>query len=169
MRCRTMSCFQALAGSAVVVLGAATTSWATESAAENFARNNKPVESAVSARQRALAQFDTDGDGKLSPTELRAARMALAKKKRQAAQQEEGGSNSPGATTVATGDGSSSSGSGMNPYAIGANGYGNPYLLGSSASGSYYFYGSGAFGQATPGLTGTGGGCMSMGSAGGRR
>ncbi len=164
MRCWTSVCC------GMLLLGTMNSAWATESAAESFGKSANAGGKPLSARQRAIAEFDTDGDGKLSDAERRAARMALAKKKRSALSAEDGGSTRPNSTSFAGSDPGYPS-SGINPYAIGAPGYGsaNPYLLGTSASGGYYYYGSGVFNQMTPGQPGSGGGCMSTGASGGRR
>jgi hypothetical protein len=152
----------------MMLVGTVSSARATDAAAENFSKSAKASEKPVSAQQRAIAEFDTDGDGKLSAAERRAARMALAKKKRSAASDDEG---TPGLGPKSTSLAGSNPGypSGMNPYAVDPTGYGgmNPYLLGNSNSGSYFYYAAGAFGQTTPGQTGMGGGCMSSGSMGG--
>ena len=168
MRSQTISCCTRNLLVTAMLLGAAGYARATDTAAEQFGKSAAPADNAATARQRALAEFDTNGDGKLSAGELRAARMALAKKKRLASLAEQG--SGAGSAAAAAGDPASQSGSQSNSYSIGNSGYGygnyNPYLLGNSGGG-YYYYGAGTFGQMTPGMTG--GGCMSMGSAGGRR
>ena len=171
MRLQTLTdCTRTLLATAILLAGASGAR-ATDSAADQFGKSAAPTDNAATARQRALAEFDTDGDGKLSASELRTARIALAKKKRLASLAEQGGSPGSGSTASGSSNSLSNSSGGMNPYAIGNSTYGsyNPYLLGNS-SGGYYYYGGGTFGQMMPGMSGGGGGgCMSMGSAGGRR
>ena len=144
---------------------------ATDEAADKFAKSARSTPKLGSAQQRAIDEFDTDGDGKLNATERRAARMALANRKR-AAQSDE----NPSSSGLASSSGSSMypngmNSNGMNPYATGTGNYPmgmNPYA---SGSGSYFYYSTGVFSQMSPQTTmGSGtGGCMQMGSTGGRR
>jgi hypothetical protein len=152
----------------MIFLAAGQAARATDGAADKFDRGAKSESRPLSARQRAVAEFDTDGDGKLSAAERRAARTALAQKKRALAAEEESSANGgPGSSSMAA-SGAGTNPTGMFPYGMGSYGGTNPYAL-TGSGGSYFYYGGGSFNQLTPGLTTTSGACMSMGSAGGGR
>jgi len=167
MRCCWMRFFSGL----LVVFSLASSARATDAAAESFGKTAKAGQTPISAKERALAEFDTNGDGKLSEAERRAARTALQRKRRlaQTGQGEEG----LGSTALAGGSSGYPAGGGTNPYGMGAGGYGtltgtNPYGMGGGMS-TYYYYGTGIFGQSQGGISGggAGGACMGMGSSGG--
>jgi hypothetical protein len=168
-----MRCCWATFFSGLVVVGSlAASAWATDPAADSFSKAAKTSQTPISAKERALAEFDTNGDGKLSDTERRAARTALQRKRRLVQKEQSGEGSSSSSQTAAN---SNYAGNGMSNYGTGTGGYGglglsNPYGMGNSM-GTYYYYGTGMFSQGMPSaMSGGGGGgaCMSSGGGGHR-
>ncbi len=115
------------------------------------------------ARERAIAKFDTDGDGQLSPEERQAARTSISQQRR-AAQAAQSGPQYAGAATGYGSNGYPGNSYMNNSYGNGGGaGYGMTGMSGGGSGGGGCMSGSGGSSMAGMGGGGMGMGGMAMG------